>query len=257
MAKKSLNELLGGVKQFGLYMVTGEGRADRKARYAACRCGCGKIVDVDVKRLLSGRSTRCKDCAKKSPERVTNLKHGRSGSVEYDAWRAMRYRCGNPSCWNFPDYGGRGITVCKEWDESFEAFLADMGPRPDGWSLDRINNDQGYYPRNCRWASKKEQQRNRRVTKTVSWQGKDRTLSELEAEFGLPRSVLSLRLGLGWTLERALKEPALIKKPKHQVFGKTMTTKEICAEYGINRQTFNWRIRQGWTAEQTVNHYSS
>lgn len=81
---------------------------------------------------------------------------------EYRAWTGLRYRCNNPNCPEYPSYGGRGIKVCKRWD-SFENFLDDMGPRPGaGFSIERINNNRGYNPKNCKWATQTEQIRNRR-----------------------------------------------------------------------------------------------
>lgn len=87
--------------------------------------------------------------------------HGCYGTRTYSSWQAMRYRCSNPNNRNYKRYGGRGITVCDRWND-FVNFLADMGERPEGTSIDRINNDKGYYPDNCQWATPKQQANNRR-----------------------------------------------------------------------------------------------
>lgn len=253
MAKKTLDELLCGEKRFGLYTVIGEGRQDDKNRFAKCECDCGSVKDVAVSRLSSGRSTRCKECAAVSSARITNLTHGMTGTPEYKAWSSMRGRCRNASYENYPAYGGRGITVCPEWDVSFESFVSDMGLRPKGHSLDRIDNDGNYEPSNCRWAVPKDQSGNRRVTIFVTWQGKRVTTSQLERKYGFCKGVVAARIGMGWSVERAVSEPALQNKPVHQVFGESMSTKQIVDRFKISKQAFNYRIRvMKLTAEQAI-----
>lgn len=256
MAKKSLQELLNGVTVFGDYTVIGEGKPSPKGRYALCLCKCGSTRDVDVSKLRSGRSTCCKECAAKSPKRITNLRHGMSGSAEYNAWASMIDRCYRENSHNYQRYGARGIAVCDEWRGSFEAFIRDMGCRPSSnHSLDRIDNDGDYEPANCRWATPKQQQANRRVTRTVVYGGREVPISELERKAGLARGVMAARLDLGWSVERAMSEPGRNKKPTHLVFGELLTTKQICEKFSIDRQSFNRRLRQGWTPEDAINHY--
>jgi hypothetical protein len=96
------------------------------------------------------------------------VKHGMFGSPTYRSWAAMKQRCLNPNRPGYKHYGGRGVTICKEWIDSFEAFFRDMGERPEGTSLERVKNERGYEPGNCVWMSKKLQNRNRRNTISAS-----------------------------------------------------------------------------------------
>lgn len=119
----------------------------------------------------------------------------------------MRQRCTRRSHKRFASYGGRGIRVCERWD-SFEAFLSDMGARPEGTSLDRINNDGNYEPANCRWATATAQNNNRRLNRRVAWRGEDKTVTEWSRSTGLTPKLIFDRLYAGWTAEKALTTPA-------------------------------------------------
>jgi hypothetical protein len=115
----------------------------------------------------------------------------------------MHQRCKNPSNESYSEYGSRGISVCERW-ESFENFLADMGEKPDGLSLDRIENSEGYSPNNCRWATPKQQANNRRTTRMIEFRGESHCFSDLARMHGLSPDCLSYRLKKGMALEDAL-----------------------------------------------------
>jgi hypothetical protein len=140
-----------------------------------CRCDCGNEITAGANALRSGntKSCGCFRLERLSEWGKANRTHGeslrgskdRKPSREYRAWCGMRERCRNPNNKDFAKYGGRGLTVCERWDSSYETFLADMGRCPPGKSLDRIDNDAGYSPVNCRWATLSEQNKNRRPLK--------------------------------------------------------------------------------------------
>lgn len=112
-------------------------------------------------------------------------------------WKGMIDRCYSPNLKPYKDYGGRGITVCDRWRESFHAFVEDMGERPDGMTLDRRDNDLGYSPENCRWATHKEQQRNRRLTIRLEIEGQSYLLIELAEFAGLKADTIKARYDAG------------------------------------------------------------
>ena len=133
-----------------------------------CRCDCGVATTVLRRDLQQGRTRSC-GCLRREASRARALKHGhvpevagiRTPSPTYNSWQAMIQRCHNPNSYKYPEYGQRGIIVCRRW-RKFVNFLADMGERPKGTTLDRKDSTKGYFKENCRWATSKQQTKNRR-----------------------------------------------------------------------------------------------
>jgi len=178
---------------------------------AICVCDCSMLVDVKVSNLRNGTTKSC-GCYMRDRIREATSTHGRSRSTEFKIWSSMLARCGNPKNSAYPRYGGRGIVVCERW-RKFENFLADMGQRPSGMSLDRYpNNDGNYEPGNCRWATCTEQSLNTRSNRLVTFNGRTQSVTEWEREYGFQRGTLHQRLfRYGWTMDRAVEETNKIR----------------------------------------------
>jgi hypothetical protein len=152
-----------------------------------CRCACGTVGEVSTEQMNRGRRKSCGCHRKLTPE-----------GMEYadrKVWLSMINRCTSEKCKYYKNYGGRGITICNRWLNSYDNFLADMGRRPsEKYSLDRVDNDKGYSPENCRWATKKEQSRNRRVNHLITHNGRTQTIAAWAEELGVPDTTLHSRL---------------------------------------------------------------
>lgn len=182
----------------------------RSKRLWLCRCDCDRRTERVVLES-SLRSDTSTSCGCKAIEK--NTKHGdaRDGkrTPEYRTWSSMLDRCTNPNLANYKNYGGRGITVCDRWRTSYKAFLSDMGRRPSKChSLERIDNNGNYEPKNCEWALPHKQKANRRMTIKVN----GTALADLARQYSIPFSTLRFRILKGWDLEDALTRPVRPKR---------------------------------------------
>ncbi len=174
------------------------------------QCSCGKIVICENAQVRMGVVRSCGCLAIESARKLL-YKHGLSRSRIYHVWHGMCDRCSptNRRKQYRKNYAGRGITVCDRW-KTFENFLSDMGPGKLGWSLDRLNNNEGYNLYNCVWATAIRQSRNRRNNTIITIDGITGCVAELCDHFGVPRQRVYKRLKTGWTPEEAIKVPPLI-----------------------------------------------
>jgi len=172
-----------------------------------CRCDCGNFLTVSANALRSGNTKSC-GCLRKDVAAAQSTTHGKSRTPEYLVWLGMRGRCNNPKNTKFEFYGGRGITVCTRWNDSFQAFIEDMGKKPSKkHEIERRDNDLGYSPENCYWATRTQQNNNTRHNRMLTWRGETHTLADWARIMRLPRPVVTNRLYRHWSIERALTTP--------------------------------------------------
>lgn len=201
-----INNLVGQV--FGKLTVTEEDPV-RVGLYVAwiCRCECGGVKSVSGNTLRLGN---CNSCGCLSKGRPLIGTEGLMVNPLYGVWRGMIQRCIRAKGETYQNYAARGITVCQEWLDSFQTFAEDMGERPEGYSLDRINNDLGYYKENCKWSTMTEQSNNRTNNVWVDYKGETKTIAQWAVDLGMTDISLRMRLTvLGWDTERAFTQPVL------------------------------------------------
>lgn len=185
----------------------------------------------------------------------------RQASREYRSWATMIQRCCNCNSSAYKHYGGRGIKVCERW-RMFENFLADMGPRPEGTTLDRSDNDGDYEPGNCVWATRTAQSRNRRSNKMITYQGVTLCVTDWAKRQGIPKQCLQDRLWRGWPVEHALTLLAnphnSVKQREHGLHttltynGTTLSVPDWAARQGLTRSCLYYRLGKGWSAKDAL-----
>jgi len=222
-----------------LVAIRDVGRNKRGSRLWLCKCDCGNEVTVIATKLSTGWTRSC-GCLQR--DRVT--KHGMHSTPIYYTWQGMIQRCTNPNSPTYKHYGKRGIAVCSHWRD-FTAFYEDMGPRPDKLTLDRIDNDGGYWcghcqeclknnrPANCRWVTQAENLLNsRHVLDSLAKKCRQHNIN-----YGTAKS----RIGMGWSLEDALTKPT-----RDDSFPRK------CRERDLDPETVRARLGRGWSLERAL-----
>ena len=194
--------------RYGKYTVLGFSHIKDRKAFWTCQCECGNQNVIVGYSLKNGNTKSC-GCNKK----IKATKHAhrrRTGSSRtYSTWQSMRGRCENPKHNAYSKYGNKGVTVCERWLK-FENFLEDMGERPVGKTLDRKENNKGYYPENCRWATNKEQGNNKTTNHLLTFQNKTQSIAQWAEEIGIKYHTINSRIKKGWSVERTLTEPVKI-----------------------------------------------
>lgn len=195
-------------QKFGKLLVLKQVGKDRWGSYKwLCICDCGKEIIAQSGNL---KNRHTKSCGCLIIKILTKHGYGKKGreSKTYKSWLRMNQRCNNPNNKQWKNYGGRGIKICKRW-KNFRSFLKDMGERPTkNHSIDRIDNDDDYYKKNCQWATIKQQNRNSRNNRLETYNNKTRCLIEWAEEYKIPYRVLWNRLyKLDWSMEKAFMTP--------------------------------------------------
>lgn len=183
----------------GNFFLTGQGK-----RKWECLCDCGKVAWVVTNNLVSGKTKSC-GCWNEEVKTKMHTKHGMSQSRMYNIWSNMKSRCECKTNDAYALYGGRGISVCKEWHdfEKFEKWAKENG-YDEKLTIDRIDNNGNYCPENCRWATAKEQGNNTRSCRKITYKGETKTMRGWEEEMGLSKGVIYWRLKHGWSEKEAI-----------------------------------------------------
>ena len=210
-------------KRFGRLIVIKRTGTKNKQILWLCKCDCGKEKEISGVSLKRGATVSCgcyrRECELKNLSKnwgKSQITHGLSKTRLYQTWRDMKSRCNNPKNKSYKDYGKRGIKICKEWNESFKSFYdwAISNGYNQKLTIDRIDNNKGYTPQNCRWATPKEQANNRRIVRKVTILGETKTFNEFEKQYGISAQLIHSRYDKGYRDYEVIYNGHLGKKRK-------------------------------------------
>lgn len=219
-----------------------------------CKCDCGNQVVRNMQTLLKGAKTSC-GCNKTSY--IQKYFKKESKSFLYSTWSGMRQRCNNPNSASYSRYGGRGISVCDEWDKDFFAFekWAKENGAKKGLTIDRINNDGNYCPDNCRWVDLRTQANNKRTNRIIEYNGESHTTIEWARITGIQEGTIRSRLRYGYSIGQALGYEEYRRKnpPKYVTYnGETHNLTEWEHITGISRKVISTRLMKGLNVAQAL-----
>lgn len=216
------------------------------------QCECGKTTVTYV--LNERTNSRSCGCLRDEMASIRARTHGKTGTRLYKTWHGMITRCHTPNDQAYHHYGARGIKVCDLWRESFEEFEWYVAQLPHfdekGYSLDRINNDRDYEPDNVQWATTKEQARNRRSNRLLTYNGKTQCLQDWARELGTGKNTLQGRLKAGWSVEDTLGTPIRFQEPRNAVKLSEDDVRMIRREYAAG-DVSQTRLGQKYGVQQT------
>ncbi len=193
-------------QRFGRLVVKSFNHRSKYHSHWLCICDCKNIKVIRGNDLKTGRTVSC-GCFGKERRHEANTTHGMTKTPTHMVWIKMIQRCENPKNKDYPRYGGRGITVCNRWLNSFQAFFEDMGEKPKDLTLERINNNGNYDPDNCKWATRKEQMNNTSKNVLLTINNKTHNIAQWERIRGFNKDTIGSRIRAGWTHERAIMTP--------------------------------------------------
>jgi len=241
-------------QRFGrLTVISRAENAKRLQTQWNCMCDCGKETIIRAANLKNGTTKSC-GCLQVDINKKLRTTHGKTNSDLYKVWQAMKGRTERQSDKAYKNYGGRGIFVCDEWKNDFQSFYnwATQNGYKKGLTIDRINNNDGYSPDNCRWTTSKEQNNNRRDNKYLKYDNKTMTVAEWAGALGINNGILRNRLHRGWTIKDVLTNPVKNISILYTHDNKTMTLTEWADVLGIKRKTLERRLHRGWTIKDAL-----
>lgn len=220
-----------------------------------CKCDCGEMKSILGASLKQNKSVSC-GCYQKEITSKNMKKHGMSYSDEHRIWAAMKDRCLNPKNMGAKNYSQRGIGICERWQNSFILFYKDMGKRPSKkHSIERVNNNKGYSPSNCKWEVRKRQARNKRSNRIIEINGVKKCLADWLDIYRITRHSFISRVKCGMSIEDALSNKPTPRKKNHllvTINGVSHTIPEWGKIYNITGSGILYRVKNGWGYKDAI-----